>query len=62
MRKAIKNGVVIPESEAVIPVTDRGLQYSYSVYEYLRIKNGVFVHLDEHMVIFNSGTAEQFCC
>ena len=49
MRKAIKNGVVIPESEAVIPVTDRGLQYSYSVYEYLRIKQGVFVHLDEHI-------------
>lgn len=49
MRKAIRNGMLVDETEASLPVTDRAVQYSYSVYESLKMKNGEFVHLPEHM-------------
>lgn len=49
MKKAIKNGIIIKEEDATISVLDRGMQYAYSVYESLKIKNGAFVHLEEHL-------------
>ena len=49
MRKAIKNGTIINEDQATVPVTSRAVQYAYSIYESLRIKNGEFVHLEEHL-------------
>ncbi|MBO8436274.1 MAG: aminotransferase class IV family protein [Spirochaetes bacterium] len=48
-RKAIKNGEIINESEAVLPVTSREVQYSFSVYEALRIIGGHIVHLSDHL-------------
>ena len=49
MRSAIKNGVLIREEEAVLPVTYREVQYSFSVYEALRITSGHIVHMDDHL-------------
>ena len=48
MRSAIKNGILINEEDATLPVTSRSMQYAYSVYEALKLKNGEFVHLEEH--------------
>ncbi len=49
MRKAVRNGILIDEDQAVLPVTLRSVQYAYSCYEALKLKNGEFVHLDEHL-------------
>ena len=49
MRHAIRNGILIKEEEATLPVTLRSVQYAYSVYEALKLKNGEFVHLKEHL-------------
>ena len=49
MRNAIKNGEIIKESEALVPITSRAVQYSFSVYEALRITHGHIVHLEEHL-------------
>ena len=49
MRSAIRNGEIIREEEAVLPVTYREVQYSFSVYEALRITGGHIVHLDDHL-------------
>lgn len=49
MRKAIRNGIIINESEASLPLSLKSVQYSYSVYESVKLKNGQFVHLAEHL-------------
>ena len=40
---------IIREDEAVLPVVSREVQYSFSVYEALRIIGGHVVHLDDHL-------------
>ncbi len=49
MRSAIRNGELVREDQAVLPVTYREVQYSYSVYEALRITDSHVVHLDDHL-------------
>ena len=49
MRNAVRNGVIVKEEDAVLPVTLREVQYSFSIYEALRVKNGKAVHLDDHL-------------
>ena len=49
MRSAVRNGELITEEQAVLPVTYREVQYSFSVYEALRIIDGHIVHLDDHL-------------
>lgn len=49
MRKAIKNGVLIDESEAVLPVVEREVQYGYSVYEVFMVLNSKPIFLDYHI-------------
>ena len=49
MRSAIRNGEVVREDEAVLPVSCREVQYSFSVYEALRIISGHIVHLEDHL-------------
>lgn len=49
MRSAIRNTELIREDEAVLPVVSREVQYSFSVYEALRITDGHVVHLDDHL-------------
>lgn len=48
MRKAICNGKIIGEDEAVLPITKRAVQYSYSIYEALRITDSHIVHFEDH--------------
>ncbi len=50
MRSAVRNGVLITEDQAVLPVTYREVQYSFSVYEALRITEGHVVHLPDHLM------------
>lgn len=58
MRNAIKNGEIIREEEAVVPITARAIQYSFSIYEALRIVKGHIVHLDDHLArLKNSANA-----
>ncbi len=48
MRKAICNGIIINEDEAVLPITKRAVQYSFSIYEALRITQSHIVHFEDH--------------
>lgn len=48
-RHAIRNGVLIGQDEALVPVTDRAVQSSFSVYEALRVVDRHVVHLDDHI-------------
>ncbi len=48
MRKAVLNGNLIDEKEAVLPVTSKAFQYSYSVYEVIKIKEGKIIFFDDH--------------
>lgn len=48
MKKAICNGRIINEDEAVLPITKRAVQYSFSIYEALRITNAHIVHFEDH--------------
>lgn len=49
MRSAVRNGEIIREDQAVLPVTYREVQYSFSVYEALRITASHVVHLEDHL-------------
>ena len=49
MRSAIRNGKLVDESMAVLPVTYREVQYSFSVYESVRVEDGRPVHLSDHL-------------
>lgn len=57
MRNAIRNGEIIKEEEAVVPITARAIQYSFSIYEALRIIKGHIVHLDDHLARLKSSAA-----
>ncbi|AEC02537.1 aminotransferase class IV [Parasphaerochaeta coccoides] len=46
---AMCNGQVIAAVDAVVPVTLREVQYSFSVYEALRVIRHHAVHLDDHL-------------
>lgn len=46
----VKNGTLIPESMAVVPVLRREVQYGFQTYESLRVLHGEVVHLDDHLV------------
>lgn len=48
-RHAIKNGSLIEESQALVPVTERAFQQNFSVYEALRVVRRHVVHLDDHI-------------
>ena len=47
-KSAIKNGLIIDEKDAVLPITLREVQCNYSVYEALRVLHGKVVHLADH--------------
>ena len=47
-KSAIKNGFIIDEKDAVLPITLREVQCNYSVYEALRVLHGKVVHLADH--------------
>ena len=49
IKHAIKNGIVIKECDALVPITSREVQCNFSVYESLRVLKGHAVHLNDHI-------------
>ena len=43
------NGEIVPESEAVVPVLDRGFLFGDSIYEVIRTRNGIPFAWPEHL-------------
>ena len=48
-RHAVRNGRIIKEEEAVLPITLSEVQSNFSVYEALRVLGGHVVHLEDHV-------------
>jgi branched-chain amino acid aminotransferase len=46
---AIRNGVLIAEADAVLPILQKEVQYGFGVYESLRVINGQVVYLVDHL-------------
>lgn len=49
MKHAVRNGTIIPESEAVLPVTRREVFFNFSVYESLKVLRGTALFVSEHL-------------
>ena len=49
------NGRFIPEAQAVVPISDRGLLYGDGLFETLRVMNGVPLRWDAHWRRFAMG-------
>lgn len=47
---AIRNGEIIPEEEACLPITNREVQFGFSTYESLRVVESHPVHLEDHLI------------
>ncbi|MCH3908357.1 MAG: aminotransferase class IV [Sphaerochaeta sp.] len=45
----VYNGKVVDVAAAVVPVTNREVQYGFCTYESLRVLGGKVVHLDDHL-------------
>ena len=43
------NGKILPTSEAMVPVEDRGYQFGDAVYEYVASYNGRLFCMEEHL-------------
>ena len=57
-KSAIKNGNIIREEDALVPVTLREVQSNFSVYEALRVVNRHVVHLDDHIKRLESSASQ----
>lgn len=57
-KSAIKNGNIIREEDALVPVTVREVQSNFSVYEALRVVNRHVVHLDDHIKRLKSSASQ----
>ncbi len=49
MKHAVRNGTIIPEEEAVLPVTRREVFFNFSVYESLKVLQGAALFVSEHL-------------
>ncbi|NBK20666.1 MAG: amino acid aminotransferase [Spirochaetia bacterium] len=47
---ALRNGKIILEQEACLPITNREVQFGFSTYESLRVVESHPVHLDDHLI------------
>ena len=52
MKHAVRNGTLIREEDAVLPVTRREVQSQFSIYETLKVKGGVPFFVEEHLQRF----------
>lgn len=52
MKHAVRNGKLIREEEAVLPVTRREVFFNFSVYESLKVSGGVPLFVEEHIERF----------
>lgn len=58
VKHAIKNGKVIKECDALVPITSREVQCNFSVYESLRVLHGHAVHLGDHVARLRQSAAQ----
>lgn len=49
MKHAVRNGTLIPEEEAVLPVTRREVFFNFSVYESLKVLRGAALFVEDHL-------------
>jgi len=47
---ALRNGIIILEEEACLPITNREVQFGFSTYESLRVVESHPVHLEDHLI------------
>ncbi|HKL59366.1 MAG TPA: aminotransferase class IV [Sphaerochaeta sp.] len=47
---ALRNGKIILEEEACLPITNREVQFGFSTYESLRVIEAHPVHLEDHLI------------
>ncbi len=47
---ALRNGKIILEEEACLPITNREVQFGFSTYESIRVVKAHPVHLDDHLL------------
>lgn len=52
------DGAIIPAEQAVVPVTDLGLQRGFGVFDFVRTYNDRLFHLDDHLARFRNSAAE----
>jgi para-aminobenzoate synthetase component 1 len=52
--KVWQNGLLLPQSDAAVPVADLGLQYGFGFFETIRLDDGHAPLLDDHIDRFNS--------
>jgi para-aminobenzoate synthetase component 1 len=57
-----QNGRLIPQDEAVVPITDLGLQYGFGFFETIRFENEYACHLSAHLKRFNRTWSRLFPC
>lgn len=55
MTSVMLNGEVVPQDEAVLPVTDRALTHGLGLYETLKLVGGVPVFFEEHVARLDRG-------
>src|SRR5215813_14021559 len=51
------NGRVLPEEQALVPLTDRGLLYGDGLFETMRVRGGRPVWWERHLARFEKGAA-----
>ncbi|MFN2746879.1 MULTISPECIES: D-amino-acid transaminase [Bacillus] len=56
--KVLFNGRLVERSECAVDIEDRGYQFGDGVYEVIRIYNGSFYTLDEHIARFYKSASE----
>ncbi|HHT81398.1 MAG TPA: amino acid aminotransferase [Spirochaetales bacterium] len=47
---ALRNGKIIPEEKACLPITNREVQFGFSTYESIRVIEAHPVHLEDHLI------------
>lgn len=47
---AVRNGMIILEQEACLPITNREVQFGFSTYESIRVVESHPVHLEDHLI------------
>lgn len=52
MKYALHNGILIPHTQALIPVEKKEVLFSFGVYESLKVRAGIPLFLEEHLERF----------
>ena len=55
-----QDGRLVRQEQAVLPVSDLGLQYGFGIFETMRVEKGIACHLQAHLNRFNRSWAALF--